>query len=520
MAEQVLDVKGSVRLLRRHWRTVAVFALVGAVAGAGYEALRPAGYHATSLVLLPASQSGSSSATSSSTAPTKNDITTDGRIATSAAVLVPAGRTVDRSATLAELQRRVATSAAATGVLQITASGPTARQAEALANAVSQQLVAFVTTNGSSVDAEELSALQAEGTQIEQQLADVQAEIGAADQRMAADGAASAAGQRDAELVGQLTSEQSTLTLQLDTVKSQIAQAKLGQLSANQGTRVIQQAATAAGPSLPWRLLPPGAGLLAGAVVGSLVVLAVRRRDPRLWTRDELAGAVGSPVLLSLPSPARRTTGEWVALLEQSRPGAAEEWHVRRALRELDVGEGGGPHLVVLSLAGDVAALAEAVRVAVGAAGSGVGTVLSVVADDESVAGLEAACTWFGNEGRQPRPGLAVRAGVPVPRQPTPGLAVTAVVLDPARPVLPALDRPGTATVLSVSAGFASSEQLARVAIAAAHDGEPVAGVFVANPSPGDRTSGRTPAGGPVATLGTHRRSTVPGTPALGGRPR
>lgn len=515
MSEQVLDVKGSVRLVRRRWRTVAVLALAGAAAGAGYEVAHPPGYQATALVLLPASQGGSSSGTSSSSAPTKNDITTDARIAVSAAVLGPAGRRADPSASLASLQHRVATSAAATGVLDITAGGSTAAQAEGLANAVAAELVRFVTTNGSGSSTEIVAGLQAQATQLDAQLGDVQQEITAANQRLAADGAGSTSGQSEAALVGQLTSEESTLTLQLDSVKSQIAQAKLGEVSANQGTRVIQRAAAASRPSPVRQLVAPLAGLAAGVVLGALVVLAIARRDRRLWTRDELAEAVGCPVLLSLSVPGGgRAARDWTTLLSQYEPGSSEQWNVRRALRELGVGESGGrSELTAYTLAGDRAALAQVVRVAVAAAGAGLRTLLAVTGQDDPAAELGAACTRFRSDGREPRTGLRVRSGMPQKDDRPVDLVVVAAVVDPDGPKVPGPRRPPGAeaatavTVLSVSAGRASAEQLARVALAAADGGGPVAALLVANPAAGDQTVGRLPGHGSSTSVVVRRRS-------------
>ena len=49
------------------------------------------------------------------------------------------------------------------------------------------------------------------------------------------------------------------------------------------------------------------------------------------------------------------------------------------------------------------------------------------------------------------------------------------------------------ATVLGVSAGAATAEQLARVAMSAALVGRDIAGILVADPEPTDRTTGRIP---------------------------
>jgi hypothetical protein len=49
------------------------------------------------------------------------------------------------------------------------------------------------------------------------------------------------------------------------------------------------------------------------------------------------------------------------------------------------------------------------------------------------------------------------------------------------------------ATVLGVSAGAATAEQLARAAVVASADGREIAGLLVADPDPGDQTTGRVP---------------------------
>jgi hypothetical protein len=50
-----------------------------------------------------------------------------------------------------------------------------------------------------------------------------------------------------------------------------------------------------------------------------------------------------------------------------------------------------------------------------------------------------------------------------------------------------------SATVIGVSAGAASAEQLARAAVVAAADGREVTGILVADPDEDDQTTGRIP---------------------------
>ena len=236
MTEQLLDVKGMVRLLRRSWRTVAVVSVICVVLAAGFGLTRPSTYKAKALVLLPGGSDSTGSTTQSA-----NTITTDAQIATSAAVLLPAGRKVNRFLSLTTLQHRVSASASATAsVLTIVTTGTSARETEALANAVAGQLVSFVTSTGSVASSGAVTGLQAQVNQLNGQLTTLQKEINTVQARMGTEGAG--ARRQDTTLFTEYTSEQTDLQLQLNSVRGQISATELGQVSANQGTQVIEQA--------------------------------------------------------------------------------------------------------------------------------------------------------------------------------------------------------------------------------------------------------------------------------------
>ena len=109
-----------------------------------------------------------------------------------------------------------------------------------------------------------------------------------------------------------------------------------------------------------------------------------------------------------------------------------------------------------------------------------------------------------------PRQRLELKIGTPPQRDVMPDLTVTAAVLDGHRPTLPDFLRPGGTTVISVSAGYASAEQLARLAILAADGGQPVHGIFVANPGPTTRRSAATRTAAPGRRWSCHRRTAGP----------
>jgi hypothetical protein len=71
-------------------------------------------------------------------------------------------------------------------------------------------------------------------------------------------------------------------------------------------------------------------------------------------------------------------------------------------------------------------------------------------------------------------------------------LTVVVAVVDERAPRIPDTMRT-TSTILGVSAGAATAEQLARVAVNAASDGREIVGIIVANPEPADNTTGQIP---------------------------
>jgi hypothetical protein len=73
-------------------------------------------------------------------------------------------------------------------------------------------------------------------------------------------------------------------------------------------------------------------------------------------------------------------------------------------------------------------------------------------------------------------------------------LTVTLVVADGGAVQLPAPGR-RTITVLGVSSGYATADQVAATALRCFDAGHAIAGVVVANPDPADTTTGRTLSG-------------------------
>jgi hypothetical protein len=261
---------------------------------------------------------------------------------------------------------------------------------------------------------------------------------------------------------------------------------------------VLQPANSATGTPLYDRLLLTGLlGALIGLVIGGIVVLATNRNDKRLQERDEIAGSIGIPVLMSISVDRPSNVRGWVKLLKDYQPGEVDAWRLRMTLHKLglieldgtDLSAGAAYSLAVLSLSSDPKALALGPQLAVFAASVGIPTLLIVgpQQDVNITAMLRAACA------APPTPSGKLQ--VIVSNRPNADvlggrLTVVVSVVDGKNPEV-ALTMRANATVLGVSAGAVTARQLARVAADAVFDGRDIVGVFVADPDPHDSTTGR-----------------------------
>ncbi len=264
---------------------------------------------------------------------------------------------------------------------------------------------------------------------------------------------------------------------------------------------VLENATTAVGPTVPVRAAETGAlGGLVGALIGFIVTAAIGRTDRRLRERDEIAAAIGAPVLASIPVAHPSDAGGWARLLENYEPTITHAWSLRKALRQLGLAEGRGlaqprVSVAVVSLSSDRRALALGPQLATFAAALGIPTKLVVGQQQESgyTAALSAGCTMTATalSDQSNRLQFAAEDSDESDRYAPAVLTVIVEVVDSREPRF-SRSR-ATATVLGVTAGAATAEQLARVAVGVAASGRDISGALVANPLPSDRTTGSLP---------------------------
>jgi capsular polysaccharide biosynthesis protein len=284
--------------------------------------------------------------------------------------------------------------------------------------------------------------------------------------------------------------------------------------------QVLQPAAGASGTALPIYLAMTALlGAIIGCLLGIVVALWIGRGDKRLRTRDEIADSLGFPVLASIPVDRPASTAGWAKLLAEYDPAVTDGWRLRKTLYDLGLADVGSERdaaaapkvLNVLSLSHDPGALALGPQVAVFAARLGIPTCLVVGAQQGSgfAAGLRAACeASLGDSAKRPG-NLHLAADTQVLADGQPGIAL-AVVVDVVDAAAPKAKSPVRAdvTLLGISAGVVTADELARVAVSCADAGRRIEGMLVADPDPVDRTTGRMPQLAPRKQLSMPTRLT------------
>lgn len=275
------------------------------------------------------------------------------------------------------------------------------------------------------------------------------------------------------------------------------SQSPIGQVNAH----VLQPATAASGPNpLVHRLVYGLIGAIAGLIVGLIAAIARGRGDRRLRTRDDIANAIGVPVLASLPVSHPANAQDWAKLLDSYQPGAVHGWRLRKTLQHLNVAgvnltgdrEREAPVVAMVTLAMDPGALALGPQLAVFAASLGIPTALAIgpSADPHATIALRTACT--GWQGSRSSLQVAVLDGNDTKMPRDVALTVLVTVVDGMNPQWGS-ELPATATLIGVSAGGATAEQLAATAMKVTGGGREVVGLLVADPDHSDRTTGRIP---------------------------
>ncbi len=309
-----------------------------------------------------------------------------------------AGQAVAPPIPARSVEKMVEVSAPTSQLLQIDATSTNAAEAQTLSQAVADSYVGYVSNTAREVSSAALADLKVRRDELQKQISQLQADIAAAIKRQQAVDPASQDGRKEAQLLAGLRTEQADLSLQLEKVEDKIATGGPVGSSATVGTSVIQPATEARGLPTPVRLLiwaPLGA--LICLILAGAVLLAATRRDPRLMLRDDIADAVGSPVLAAVRSMPQQSVAGWSTLLKTYDATAVESWAFRQTLRGLAAADRRGKprttgkvdhpqSVTVVSLSGDQRGIAIGPQLAVFASSLGIVTRLVTAVGQERAA--------------------------------------------------------------------------------------------------------------------------------------
>lgn len=486
MADRTLDLQTALSGLRRHRGILLAAAVLGGLLGIGSAMLWPPMYVSSSLVLLPPRVADPDQMAEL--------VKTDTRIAMSDAVLSRAVQRLRPRMSIEELARHVEVSPATPLILEIKGRSADPDRAEAISRAVAVADVAYVTESASSLSDKRRALMTAREKELKATLAKVDEQIDATTARQQSVDPRTRQGKADATALAKLTAQRGTLVLEINEVQSQ---GEVTQPSG--GGSVIQEPSPAQRAGLVTRsVAATAAGMLVALGLAAGIVTLLTRHDQRLIFRDDIADAVGSPVVASVRARVRDSVASWVALLRDHSPTAVEAWTWRQAMRQLMPLAAGGPQhgrmkpdhsptITVITLSSDTRGLATGPQLAVYTAAAGMRTHLVAAQRHESAAALWAACHNVGQDS-DARPGLTV--DVTAIEEGSVDLTVVLVVLDRQDPT-PVEVPDDSVVLLALSAGSATAEELARVAMAVDETGARIHGVVVADPDNLDRTSGR-----------------------------
>jgi capsular polysaccharide biosynthesis protein len=132
MSEQAVDLRRSMRIVRRHKIIVGIAAGLGLLAGVAFTVLHPPMLTSKAVVVLPSSAS--------------KYVGTQVVVAGSTPVLAEAVHKVNPPVSLQTLRERVHVSNASGEVIAISGQGKTAAQAESIANAVASSYVSYISS--------------------------------------------------------------------------------------------------------------------------------------------------------------------------------------------------------------------------------------------------------------------------------------------------------------------------------------------------------------------------------------
>jgi len=454
------------RLVRSRWVVLLLLAIAGAGVGAAVSPVLSPGYVSTAKVLLQGTR-------------TSSDVAGETQIATSLVVLDHVAEELRWGLTGSQLADRVTAEVGDGNVLVIKGAGPTPEEAQQLADKVTNEYVGFAAQIIADATNATTASTQQARTTIQRKIDDANKRITA----IQASPVVTAAGPDGDQARADLQQQQRVVgdaTKDLEQLDSAAETAALNATLQGANARVIQLASLPLAVSAPSPLQLVLAGMAALVLLGVFGHLVAMRADKRLLRAQDMADAVGAPVLgilgmspssvLVKPSFVRRVLLDdrrWVSsgltVVEDDR---ARQMRFRRVLQRL--APAGRPTVVLAVVPeGDDLALNALIDLSLVAAEGG--ATVALVADAEAVIGMATSAAGQRDLGSRFTAGPDAR---------TTAATFTILVAQVAarQPTMPDTDVIDAA-VLLLEAGTLTGWELAGIAGACIDAGQPLLGL-------------------------------------------
>jgi capsular polysaccharide biosynthesis protein/MinD-like ATPase involved in chromosome partitioning or flagellar assembly len=330
-------------VLRRRWRTIVAYTLLGVLAAAAYIVVAPKAYTASSSVYVTTNAANTVELLGNKTT-TEVNMDNEAAIVTSNSVATLARRTLRSTLTPYQLLQKIAVTVPAnTEILHISCSESSPKGAAACAQAFAH---AYLSARQSTAQAKvqaEIQADQAREKTLENRSVKLQALI---------------ASLKGASTQATADHEQlANISTQLSPLRTAIA--GLGASNNYQAGYIITAASPPGSPSSPRKLLYGPSGLMAGLLIGLILAFLKDRRDDSIHAALDVERYVDVPVLFALPErtpnlqnmlvPPRAPAGR--AFAELARAAAAALGDGSHVLLVVGASAGSGASVVAANLA-------------------------------------------------------------------------------------------------------------------------------------------------------------------------
>ncbi|MGH3932836.1 MAG: hypothetical protein ACRDTF_23000, partial [Pseudonocardiaceae bacterium] len=284
MSDDVVRLSVIGQIVRGRWRLLAVLAVLGALLGVGASVLFSPGYESASRVLLQGPRD-------------KEELQTEAQVATSSVVLDQTAAALGWGGTGAGLRGSVRAEVLDGNVIEIRGSAKNPDRAQQLTDQVTQEYLTFSTQLVSGATEASAQVLQERRDTLQQRVAEINRQI--ADLQGSSSGAG---GQAGSEL-NRLRSTLNDAMTELDRIEGRGQEAEADAAFSRASILVMEPAMRPSSPADPTLMQFIVGGALLSFLLGVFAHLVAARMDRRLRSTEQIAAALGAPVVGSVDVP-------------------------------------------------------------------------------------------------------------------------------------------------------------------------------------------------------------------------